>query len=83
MTPSPITWFTVPLVPVHGLHHVLEHRVQEAPGVLGIPVGEQPLDPPEIGEKDGNSAALAGRHSGSRKASASGFWGTQLSPWVR
>ena len=26
---------------VHGLHHVLEHRIEQLPGLLGIAVGKQ------------------------------------------
>ena len=47
------------LVAVDGLHHVLEHRVEELARLLGIAVGEQLHRALEVGEEDGDLLALA------------------------
>ena len=47
------------LVPVHGLHHVLEDGIQERAGLLGIAVGEQLHRALEIGEEHRDLLALA------------------------
>ena len=47
------------LVAVDGLHHVLEHGVEELAGLLGIAVGEQLHRALEVGEEDGHLLALA------------------------
>jgi hypothetical protein len=47
------------LVMVHGLHHVLEHRVEELARLLGIAVGEQLHRALEVGEEDRHLLALA------------------------
>ena len=47
------------LVAVDGLHHVLEHRVQELARLLRIAVGEQLHRALEVGEEDGDLLALA------------------------
>jgi hypothetical protein len=47
------------LVAVDGLHHPLEHRVQELGGLLGVPVGQQLHRPLEVGEEEGDLLALA------------------------
>jgi hypothetical protein len=57
MIPSPITWLTV-LVAVDGLHHVLEHGVENLPRLLGITVGEQLHRALEVGEEYGDLLAL-------------------------
>jgi hypothetical protein len=46
------------LVAVHGLHHVLEHGVEQLPGLLGIAVGEKLHRAPEIGEEYRHLLAL-------------------------
>jgi len=40
------------LVAVHGVHHVVEHRVEDLPGFLGIAVGQELHRALEIGEED-------------------------------
>jgi hypothetical protein len=47
------------LVPVHGLHHVLDDRVQELSRLLGIAVGEQLHRALQVGEEHGHVLALA------------------------
>jgi hypothetical protein len=47
------------LVAVDGLHHVLEHGVQELPHVLGVPVGQELHGPLQVGEEHGDLLALA------------------------
>ena len=47
------------LVAVDGLHHVLEHGVEELARLLGIAVGEQLHRALEVGEEDGDLLALA------------------------
>ena len=47
------------LVAVDGLHHVLEHRVEQLARLLGIAVGEQLHRALEVGEEDGHLLALA------------------------
>ena len=47
------------LVPVDGLHHVLDDGVEQLAGVLGIAVGEELHRALEIGEKHGHLLALA------------------------
>ena len=47
------------LVPVHGLHHVLEDGIEERAGLLGIAVGEQLHRALEIGEEHRDLLALA------------------------
>jgi hypothetical protein len=48
-----------PLVAVHGLHHPLEHRIEELPRLLGVPVGQQLHRALEVGEEDRDLLALA------------------------
>jgi hypothetical protein len=59
MTPSPITWFTVALVAVNGLHHVLQHRVQYLPGLFGVAIGEQLHRALEVREEHRHLLALS------------------------
>ena len=47
------------LVAVDRLHHPLEHRVEELPGFLGVPVGEQLHRALEVGEEHRDLLALA------------------------
>ena len=47
------------LVAVDGLHHPLEHRVEQLPGLLGVAVGDQLRRALEVGEQDGDLLALA------------------------
>ena len=47
------------LVAVDGLHHALEHRVEELARLFGVAVGEQLHRALEIGEEDGDLLALA------------------------
>ena len=47
------------LVAVDGLHHPLEHGVEELARLLGIAVGEQLHRALEVGEEDGDLLALA------------------------
>ena len=47
------------LVAVDGLHHPLEDGIQELPGLLGVPVGEQLHRALEVGEQHGHLLALA------------------------
>jgi hypothetical protein len=44
---------------VNGLHHELEHGIQDLPRLLGIAVGEQLHGALEVGERDGDLLALA------------------------
>ena len=48
-----------PLIAMHGRHHVLQHRVEEVAGFLGIAVGEQLHRPLQVGKEDGHLFALA------------------------
>ena len=47
------------LVAVDGLHHPLEHGVEELAGLLGVAVGEQLHRALEVGEEHGDLLALA------------------------
>ena len=47
------------LVVVNGLHHALEHRVEQSPRLLGVAVGEQLHRALQIREQDGHLLALA------------------------
>ena len=47
------------LVAVDGLHHPLEHRVEELPRLLGVAVGEQLHRALQVGEEHGDLLALA------------------------
>ena len=47
------------LVAVHRLHHPLEHRIEQAARLLGIPIGEQLHRALEIGEQHRDLLALA------------------------
>ena len=47
------------LVVMDGLHHPLEHRVQELAGLLRIPVGQQLHRALEVGEEDRHLLTLA------------------------
>ena len=47
------------LVAVHGLHHALEHGVEELARLLGVAVGEQLHRALEVGEEHGDLLALA------------------------
>ena len=47
------------LVPVDGLQHALEDRVEQVPRVLGITVGQELHRALEVGEEDGHLLALA------------------------
>ncbi len=47
------------LVVVDGLHHALEHRIEELAGLFGVAVGEQLHGALEVGEEDGDLLALA------------------------
>jgi hypothetical protein len=47
------------LVVMDGLHHPLQHRVEELPGLLGIPVREQLHRALQIGKEDCDLFALA------------------------
>ena len=47
------------LVAMDGLHHVLEDRVQDLPGLLGIAVGEELHRALEVGEQDSDLLAFA------------------------
>ena len=47
------------LVAVDGLHHPFEDRVEELPGLLGVPVREQLHRALEVGEEHGDLLALA------------------------
>ena len=48
-----------PLVAVNRFHHPLEDRIQELPGLLGIPVGQQFHRPLQVGEQHRHLLALA------------------------
>ena len=47
------------LVAVDGLHHPLEDRIEELPGLLGVAVGQQLHRALEVGEEDRDLLALA------------------------
>jgi hypothetical protein len=47
------------LVAVDGLHHAFEHRVQELPRFLEVPVGEEFHRALEVGEQNGHLLPLA------------------------
>ena len=47
------------LVAMHGLHHPLEHGIEELARLLGIAVGEQLHRALEVGEEHGDLLALA------------------------
>ena len=47
------------LVAVDGLHHPLEHGIEELPRLLGVAVGEQLHRALEVGEEHGDLLALA------------------------
>ncbi len=47
------------LVTVDGVHHALEHGVEELPGLLGVAVGEELHRALEVGEEDRDLLALA------------------------
>ena len=47
------------LVAMDGLHHPFEHRVEDAPRLFGIAVGEQLHGALEVGEEHGDLLALA------------------------
>ena len=47
------------LVAVDRLHHPLEHRVQELPRFLGVPVGQELHRALEVGQQDRHLLALA------------------------
>jgi hypothetical protein len=49
----------VPFVVVHGLHHPLEHGVEEPSSFLGIAVGEQLHGPLEVRKEDCDPLAFA------------------------
>jgi hypothetical protein len=44
---------------VDGVHHVLEHGIEELAGILGVALGQQLHRALEIGEEDGDLLALA------------------------
>jgi hypothetical protein len=44
---------------VDGLHHVLEHGIEQLARLLGVAIGEQFHRPLEIGEQHGDLLALA------------------------
>ena len=48
-----------PFVAMDGLHHPLEHRIQELPRLLGIAVGEELHRALEVGEEHRHLLALA------------------------
>jgi hypothetical protein len=48
-----------PLVMVDGLHHALEHRVQELPRLLGVPVSQELHRALEVREEDRHLLAFA------------------------
>jgi hypothetical protein len=48
-----------PLVAVNGLHHALEHGIEELAGLFRVPVGEQLHGALEVGEQHGDLLALA------------------------
>ena len=50
-----------PLVTVDGFHHLLEDLVEDAPRLLGIPIGEELHGPLHVGEEHGHLLALAGQ----------------------
>jgi hypothetical protein len=47
------------LVPMHGLHHVLEHGIEEVARLFGVAIGEQLHRALEVGEQHGDLLALA------------------------
>jgi hypothetical protein len=47
------------LVAVDGLHHSLEHRVQELSGIFGVAIGQVFHRTLEVGEEHGDLLALA------------------------
>ena len=47
------------LVAVDGLHHALEHRVEELPRLLRVPIGEELHRALQVGEEDRDLLALA------------------------
>ena len=57
--PSPMTWLTVPFIAVHGVHHALQHRVEELARLLGIAVSQQFHRALQVGKEDGDLLALA------------------------
>ena len=59
MMPSPMTWFTVPFIAVHGRHQALEDWVEELPRFLGITVGQQLHGALQVGEQHGDLLTLA------------------------
>ena len=73
-----------PLVAVDGLHHPLEHRVEELPGLLGVAVGQQLHRALQIGEQDRDLLALAfqgafgGQDLLGEMARGVGEWGPRL-----
>ena len=54
-----MTWLTVPSIAMHGVHHALQHRIEELPGLLGIAVGEEFHRALEVGKQHGDLLALA------------------------
>jgi hypothetical protein len=42
-----------------GLHHPFQHRVQELPGLLGVPIGQELHGALEVGEEDGDLLPFA------------------------
>ena len=47
-----------PLVAMHRLHHALQHRVQQLPGVLGVALGQEFHGASEVGKQHGHELAL-------------------------
>jgi len=47
------------LVPVDGLHHAFEHRVEDLPRLFGVAIGEQLHRALEVGEEHRDLLALA------------------------
>ena len=67
------------LVAVDGLHHALEHGIEELARLLGIAVGEQLHRALEVGEEDGDLLALAlQRRLGREDLLGEVFWRVRL-----
>ena len=56
--PSPSTWLTVPSETVHGVHHVVQRRIEELLGSFGIKAADEFRRVFEIGKEHRDLLAL-------------------------
>jgi hypothetical protein len=47
------------LIAMHGVHHALQHRIEQLPGFLGVAVGQQFHGALQVGKQHGDLLALA------------------------